>query len=174
MSRIFHQFEVHLTVPAPLSPFERTYHAVSFVETTNSCKTILFQNAFREDAFSVAPRDSTNFRHATSFITIASCLILEVLATFEQMSTQARQPLQASRPRLIMTRNVPPFQPPPGVHPALANVNISGWSYERFTQEIILLRIPVKSVEDVERLWLGSLDDLRSRKEVRRVFGTFR
>ncbi|RUP48266.1 hypothetical protein BC936DRAFT_144775 [Jimgerdemannia flammicorona] len=61
-------------------------------------------------------------------------------------------------------------EPPTDIHPALAAININDWSYQLFVQQIIIQKIPVESVGDVERLWLDLLDDLSSRKEISRGY----
>ncbi|RUS34620.1 hypothetical protein BC938DRAFT_479470 [Jimgerdemannia flammicorona] len=75
-----------------------------------------------------------------------------------------------ARPSVFLTPDTPPFKPPTDIHPALAAININDWSYQLFVQQIIIQKIPVESVGDVERLWLDLLDDLSSRKEISRGY----
>nr|CAG8651698.1 15474_t:CDS:2 [Entrophospora candida] len=78
-----------------------------------------------------------------------------------------------SRPHLIIDKNTAPFTPPPNIHPALAETNIKYWSYQHFVLQVILLKIPVNSVGDVEQAWIDSLKSLAPRKDMDKKYRCF-
>ncbi|RUO96788.1 hypothetical protein BC936DRAFT_141446, partial [Jimgerdemannia flammicorona] len=77
----------------------------------------------------------------------------------------AKPPLH-SRPCFDLQPNTPPFNPPPFLHPALAAMDIKDWTYHGFASQIVILNIPVDSVQGVERLWLELLEEICSRKDI--------
>ncbi len=78
-----------------------------------------------------------------------------------------------SRPQLIIDTNTTPFTPPPDIHPALAKINVKDWSYQQFVLQIILLKIHVNSIGDIEQAWIDSLNLLGSRKEIDKKYRCF-
>ena len=78
-----------------------------------------------------------------------------------------------SRPRFNFPPDTPPFIPPQSLHPTLATIDIRDWSYPVFASQIIILNIPVVSINSVERLWLEELENLRSRKEIYITYRSF-
>ncbi|RUS28555.1 hypothetical protein BC938DRAFT_481751 [Jimgerdemannia flammicorona] len=78
-----------------------------------------------------------------------------------------------SRPHLILRPDIPPFTPPPSIHPALAAIDIGEWTYQRFVSQIIILKIPIDSVKSAEQLWLNSLKLITSKKEIHWLYRSF-
>ncbi|RUP51179.1 hypothetical protein BC936DRAFT_149500 [Jimgerdemannia flammicorona] len=78
-----------------------------------------------------------------------------------------------SRPHLILRPDIPPFTPPPSIHPALAAIDIGEWTYQRFVSQIIILKIPIDSVQSAEQLWLNSLKLITSKKEIHWLYRSF-
>ncbi|CAG8518740.1 13619_t:CDS:10 [Funneliformis mosseae] len=79
-----------------------------------------------------------------------------------------------SRPQLIIEdTNMGSYTLPADIHPALANINIKDWSYQQFVLQVILLKIPVNSVGDIEQAWIDSLNLLGSRKDIDIFYRSF-
>ncbi|CAG8634169.1 8224_t:CDS:10 [Ambispora leptoticha] len=87
------------------------------------------------------------------------------------MATQHCRDSLPPRPRLL--KHSPYFELTSIIHPALAAIDIKDWSYERFVSQIIVSKIRVNSVEDVEQLWLRSLKVVNSRKEIPTNYRSF-
>src|SRR4051812_23435700 len=78
-----------------------------------------------------------------------------------------------SRPHLILQPNIPPFAPPPSIHPALAAIDILEWTYQNFVSQIIILKIPIYSLQSAERLWLDSLKQINLNKGIHWLYRSF-
>ncbi|CAG8614529.1 8423_t:CDS:1, partial [Paraglomus brasilianum] len=66
------------------------------------------------------------------------------------------------RPSFNSYDTPPPFNP----SPALAAMDIKDRCYQGFARQIIILNIPVDSIQSVQRLWLKELKKLGSIKEI--------
>ncbi|CAG8589516.1 1858_t:CDS:2, partial [Paraglomus occultum] len=78
-----------------------------------------------------------------------------------------------SRPFFASDDVLPPFNPPEDLHPALAAMEIKDWTYRGFMRQIIILNIPVESIQSVQRLWLEELNNLCLRKEIHLAYRAF-